>query len=84
MILHSISALKKSASEEGEIKASSIEIGMVGKGDDKFRLFSEEEIENFLKDHENASKGEKMDIEAWLIEWWWYILWSIYILNLIK
>lgn len=37
---------------------------MVGKGDDKFRLFSEEEIENFLKDHENASKGEKMDIEA--------------------
>ena len=31
LILHSISALKKSASEEGEIKASSIEIGIVGK-----------------------------------------------------
>jgi hypothetical protein len=30
MILHSLAALKKSASEEGEIKSGSIEIGVVG------------------------------------------------------
>ena len=50
LILHSISALKKSASEEGEIKASSIEIGVVGR-DQKFRLLSLEELENYLNDH---------------------------------
>jgi hypothetical protein len=43
LILHSLSALRKSANEEGEIKPSSVEIGVVGK-DAKFRLLKEEEI----------------------------------------
>jgi len=30
LVLHSLAALKKSASEEGEIKSGSIEIGVVG------------------------------------------------------
>ena len=51
LIFHSLKALKKSASEEGEVKASSVEIGVVGR-DSPFRLLKESEIEEYLKDVE--------------------------------
>ena len=48
LIIHSLKALKKSASEEGEVKPSSVEIGVVGIGC-PFRLLKENEIEEYLK-----------------------------------
>lgn len=49
LVLHSLSALRKSASEEGEIKSTSVEIGVVGK-DLPFRVLTVEEVEKYLKD----------------------------------
>jgi 20S proteasome subunit alpha 6 len=51
LVLHGLSALRKSASEEGEIKGSSVEIGVVG-GDLPFRVLSVEEVEKYLKELE--------------------------------
>lgn len=52
LILHSLAALKKSASEEGEVKAGSIEIGVVGKNK-SFTLLKEAEIAQYLQKLEN-------------------------------
>lgn len=59
LILHSLSALKKSASEEGEIKGTSVEIGIVGK-DTPFRVLKPAEVETYLKDLENWKKEGEM------------------------
>jgi 20S proteasome subunit alpha 6 len=47
LIFHSLSALKKSASDEGEVKANSVEIAFVGKNK-KFTILNEEEIGGYL------------------------------------
>lgn len=62
LILHSLKALKKSASDEGEIKPSSVEIGVVGVNT-PFRILKENEIAEFLL-QSNDFKGsvEKMDV----------------------
>jgi 20S proteasome alpha/beta subunit len=55
LIFHSLNALKKSASEEGEIKGSSVEIAVVGK-DLPFKVLSIEEVEQYLKELEKRKK----------------------------
>lgn len=65
LIFHALAALKKSASDEGEVKGDSVEIGIVGK-DKPFRHLSSEQIKSYLdrlKDFKGTS--EKMDIESW-------------------
>ena len=52
MILHALAALKKSASEEGEVKSGSIEIGVVGKNK-PFSILKENEIVQYLAKLEN-------------------------------
>ena len=59
-----MAALKKSASDEGEVKGDSVEIGIVGR-DKPFRHLSTEQIKSYidrLKDFKGTS--EKMDIES--------------------
>lgn len=59
LVLHGLSALKKSASEEGEIKSSSVEIGVVGK-DLPFKVLTVEEVDRYLKDLEHWKKEGEM------------------------
>jgi len=64
LIFHSLSALKKSASDEGEVKSNSVEISFVGKNR-AFTSLKEDEIGAYLdrlKDFKGSA--EKMDIEA--------------------
>jgi 20S proteasome subunit alpha 6 len=64
LILHSLAALRKSASDEGEVKPSSVEIGVVGLNK-QFTLLSEDEIGSYLeKLKEFKGSADKMDIEA--------------------
>ena len=63
MILHSLKALKKSASEEGEIKPNSVEVGFVGR-DSSFKLLKEDQIKEYLKKAEGwKGSGTKMEAE---------------------
>ena len=63
LILHGLSALRKSASDEGEIKKTSVEIGIVSK-DKPFRLLKEDEIEKYLEQLKGfKGSSEKMEIE---------------------
>ena len=48
LIQHAICALKKSASDEGEVKPDSVEIGIVSK-DKPFTQLSSEEIKDYLE-----------------------------------
>lgn len=52
-----MSALKKSASEEGEIKGSSVELAIVGK-DTPFRVLSVTEVEQYLEEVKEWKKSE--------------------------
>lgn len=64
LVLHSLAALKKSASDEGEVKPSSVEIGIVGKNK-PFTLLKEEEIAGYLgRLGDLKGSSEKMDVEA--------------------
>lgn len=47
LIFHSLSALKKSASDEGEVKSNSVEISFVGKNR-AFTSLKEDEIGSYL------------------------------------
>lgn len=63
LVLHALAALRKSASDEGEIKPSSVELGIVGV-DRKFALLGEEEIAGYLeKLKEFRGSAEKMEVE---------------------
>jgi 20S proteasome subunit alpha 6 len=63
LIFHSLSALKKSASDEGEVKPNSVEIAFVGRNS-QFTILKEDQIASYL-DRLKDFKGtaEKMDIE---------------------
>jgi 20S proteasome subunit alpha 6 len=62
LVLHSLAALKKSASEEGEVKAGSIEVGIVGKNR-PFSILKENEIAEYLTKLENfKGSADKMEI----------------------
>jgi 20S proteasome subunit alpha 6 len=64
LIFHSLSALKKSASDEGEVKPNSVEIAFVGKNR-HFTILKEAEIGSYLdrlKDFKGSA--EKMEIEG--------------------
>lgn len=63
LILHAVSALKKSASEEGEVKDKSVEIGIVGK-DTPFRMLSIAEIAKYLEDAKTFSPDGQMEESA--------------------
>lgn len=58
-----MSALKKSASEEGEIKGSSVELAIVGK-DTPFRVLSVTEVEQYLEEVKEWKKSEM--VAEWL------------------
>jgi 20S proteasome subunit alpha 6 len=64
LIFHSLSALRKSASDEGEVKPNSVEIAFVGKNR-HFTILKEAEIGGYLdrlKDFKGSA--EKMEIEG--------------------
>ena len=64
LIFHALAALKKSASDEGELKGESVEIGYVGKNQ-AYTQLTVDEVKSYLdrlKDFKGSS--EKMDVEA--------------------
>ena len=63
VILHSLSALKKSANEEEEVKDKSVEIGIVGK-DTPFHMLSVAEIGKYLADVKNFNPDGQMEESA--------------------
>lgn len=64
LIMHSLAALRKSASDEGEVKGASVEIGVVGKNC-PYRQLGEEEIKGYLDRLKDFKGSEhKMEIES--------------------
>jgi hypothetical protein len=58
--LHSICALRKSASEEEEVKDKSIEIGIVGR-DTPFRMLTVGDIGKYLTDAKKFNSEGQME-----------------------
>lgn len=59
-----MSALRKSASDDGEVKPNSVEIAFVSKSQG-FTILKEEEIAAYLEKHKSfKGSAEKMDVEA--------------------
>ena len=60
--MHSLAALRKSASDEGELKGKSVEIGVVGV-DHKFTLLHEEQITGYLDRLKDFKGSGAMEVE---------------------